>query len=107
MKYPLCLEIEGEIYPLSSFTDNSGSMQKRTDFVILSFADSTLIMFVKSSSRFAIEMYRSSQSFKKDPGIFRVQSHDLMLLDGFFGLLQGTGQYEMTDRFTLKTGSTL
>jgi hypothetical protein len=30
-----------------------------------------------------------------------------MLLNGFLGLLQGTGQYEMTNSLTLKTGSTL
>jgi hypothetical protein len=30
-----------------------------------------------------------------------------MLLNDFLGLLQGTGQYEMTNSLTLKTGSTL
>ena len=30
-----------------------------------------------------------------------------MLLNGFLGLLQGTGQYEMTDSFNFKTGGTL
>ena len=64
-------------------------------------------MFFKSFSQFAIETYRSGQSLEKYPGIFRVQCHRLMLLNGFLGLLQGTGHYEMTNSLTLKASSTL
>ena len=60
----------------------------------LSFANNTLIMFFKSCGQFAIETYRCGQSLEKYPGIFRIQCHSLMLLNGFLGLLHGTGQFQ-------------
>jgi hypothetical protein len=57
-------------------------------------------MFVKSLAESCVRLGWAEDRIEKGFGVPSAERHGLMFPDRFFGVFQGTGQNEFTDRFT-------